>query len=66
MFIKGHKLEKRVEVRNFLDLLSGYKTEYITCTGHTFFRLSEAQRKLFKCEHLKEYILRETPIFVGL
>ncbi len=66
MLIKGYKIEKRLDIKEFLDLISDYKAQDIICTYHTFFRLSEAQRKVFKCDSLKDYILYEIPIFVGL
>ena len=57
---------KKIEINEFLEIIKDYKSEQIECTGHTFFRLSEGQRKIFKCEKLKEFILYEEPIFVGL
>ena len=64
--VKGHKIEKKVEVEAFLDIIKNYKKEQINTTDHTFFRLSEKQRKIFKDEVLKEYLLAKTPILVGI
>ena len=62
----GNLISKKVEINEFLETIKGYKSEHIECTNHTFFRLSEKQRKIFKCEKLKEFILHEEPVFVGL
>ncbi|MBS3114883.1 hypothetical protein J4448_07325 [Candidatus Woesearchaeota archaeon] len=64
--VKGHKIEKKVEVEAFLDIIQNYTKDQINTTDHTFFRLSEKQRKIFKDEVLKEYLLAKTPILVGI
>ena len=56
---KGHKIEKKVEVATFLDNIKNYTKEQINTTDHTFFRLNEKQRKIFKDEVLKEYYISE-------
>ncbi len=66
MIIKGHRIETKIEGKTFIDLISEYKDKEINCTSHTFFRLSEKQRTFFKCEELKEYILNEVPLVVGI
>ena len=63
---KGHKIEKKVEVKAFLDTLKSYTKDQINTTDHTYFRLSEKQRKIFKDEVLKEYLLAKIPILVGI
>ena len=63
---KDHKIEKIIDNISFLDLISGYKKEDIICTEHAFFRLNEEQRKLFKCDELKDYIINGNPIFAGI
>ena len=60
------KIEKRVEVKAFLDFIKNYKEEQIKCTEHTFFRLSEKQRKIFTCSKLKRILTKETPFLVGI
>ncbi len=64
--IKGHRIEKKEEASRFLDRIKNYDKEVIYCTKHTFFRLSEKQRKVFKCEYLKRLLLEEEPILVGI
>lgn len=63
---KGHKIEKKVEIETFLDTIKNYTKDQINTTDHTFFRLSEKQRKIFKDEVLKEYLLAKIPILVGI
>mgnify|MGYP001560881550 CR=1 FL=1 len=60
------KIEKRVDVDTFLDLIKNYKEEDIECTIHTFFRLSEKQRKIYTCNELKKILTREKPFLVGI
>jgi len=60
------KIEKRVEVKVFLDFIKDYKEEDIECTEHTFFRLSEKQRKIYTCSELKRVIIEEKPFLVGI
>lgn len=64
--IKGHKIEKEIKIHEFLNIISNYLPEQIKCTSHTFFRLNEEQRKLFKCEELKVFLLEKVPVFAGL
>lgn len=60
------KIKKRVEVKVFLDFIKDYKEEQIECADHTFFRLSEKQRKIFKCPELKRILIKEIPFLVGI
>lgn len=48
MGVKGHKIERIMPIETFIDMISTYKEGEIVCTEHTFFRLGERQRKLFK------------------
>ncbi|MBW3002665.1 hypothetical protein KY338_05910 [Candidatus Woesearchaeota archaeon] len=64
--IKGHRIEKEIAVQEFLDIISSYSPDKIKCTGHTFFRLSEEQRKFFKCKELKVFLLEKVPVLAGL
>lgn len=64
--IKGHKIKKEIKIQEFLDLISDYPANKIKCTNHTFFRLSEKQRKFFKCQELKVFLLEKVPVFAGL
>jgi len=42
--VKGHRIEKKVEVETFLDIIKSYTRDQINTTDHTFFRLNEQQR----------------------
>ena len=64
--VKGHRIEKKVEVETFLDIIKSYTRNQINTTDHTFFRLNEQQRKIFKESVLKEYLLAKIPILVGI
>ena len=62
----GSIIVKRVEIKEFLDTIKEYSREEIECTNHTFFRLSDQQKKIYTPEKLREIILFETPILVGI
>ena len=66
MVVTGHRIESKIEVKEFLDLLESYSKDKIECTKHTFFRLSEKQRKIFKSEGILKYLLEQKPILVGI
>lgn len=59
------KIKKKVDVDTFLDFIKGHKLEQIECTSHTFFRLSEKQRKFYTCEELTRILINEKPFLVG-
>lgn len=63
--IKGHKIELKIDINEFLDKIKDIKEEEIITTEHTFFRLREKERKVFKERIIKEYILGDRPILVG-
>ena len=64
--VKGHRIEKKVEIQTFLDTIKNYTKDQINTTNHTFFRLDEKQRKIFKDEVLKDHLLTKIPILVGI
>jgi len=55
------KIKKNVSVREFLGFLKEYNKNQIECTEHTFFRLSEKQRKIFTCDELRRILINENP-----
>ena len=63
---KGHRIEKRIGVKTFLETIKNYNQEQIVTTQHTFFRLNEEERKIFKESVLKEYLTAKIPILVGI
>lgn len=62
----GHKIATTEDVQKFTDRLRNYSDENIECTPHAFFRLSQKQRELFKCDEIKRYLLEERPILAGI
>ena len=64
--IGGTKIKERVEIKKFIELIEGYDYKQIECTAHTFFRLSEKQRKIFTCDDLKRILTTETPFLAGI
>jgi hypothetical protein len=64
--VKGHKIEKRVKIEDFRDMMDRF-TEYdLITTEHTFFRLRQGDRKVFKDIIIKDYLLGQEPLLVGL
>lgn len=59
-------IKKRVDIEYFIKIIKKYKKEQIECTDHTFFRLSEKQRKIFTDEELKRILTKEKPFLVGI
>ena len=59
------KIKKRVEVEELIKFIKEYKKEQIECTSHTFFRLSEKQRKIYTCDELRKILTQEMPFLVG-
>ncbi len=64
--IKGHKIQRKIEIKDFLDIIDKYNENQIITTGHTFFRLAQKDRNIFKDKILKEFIKGQNPILVGL
>lgn len=59
-------LKEKISVNYFLSKIKNYKDEQIECTEHTFFRLSESQRKMYTYNELRRILLKELPFLVGL
>ncbi len=59
------KIEKRIDIEEFIKFIKEYKEDQIECTGHTFFRLSEKQRKIYTCNELIKILTQEKPFLVG-
>ena len=59
------KIEKRVEIKEFIKFIKEYREKRIECTRHTFFRLSEKQRKIYTCNKLKKILIEKIPFLVG-
>ncbi|MEA3514387.1 MAG: hypothetical protein U9R34_02845 [Nanoarchaeota archaeon] len=64
--IKGHRIERKIEIEDYLAIINNLNEEKIKTTKHTFFRLKEKERKIFKEKVIREFILREIPKLVGI
>lgn len=64
--IKGHRIEKKISVEQFLSIIKNFDMNDYHTTDHTFFRIKEKERKIFKDKIIKEYLLGATPNLVGL
>jgi len=61
--IKEHEKKGKIKVDNFLKKVRGCGGELET-TDHTFFRLSEQQRKIYDERVLKDFIFNKHPLEV--
>lgn len=61
-----HKIKGKLKISEFSKLIIKYGADNIESTGHTFFRLSEKQRKIYTEEELKKIISSDKPIEVGI
>ncbi|HLG23337.1 MAG TPA: hypothetical protein VI564_00225 [Candidatus Nanoarchaeia archaeon] len=64
--VGGHRIGKKVKVETLLETIKRYTKDQIHTTNHTFFRLNEKQRKIFKDDILKDYLLTKIPILAGI
>lgn len=64
--LNSTKIKEKIDVRDFSEIIHKYKRENIECTAHTFFRLSQKQRKIFICEELRKILTTQQPFLVGL
>src|SRR3989344_7489453 len=64
--VKGYRIEKFEDISIFVDRINNFNEKNIECTDHTFFRLSEKQRKAFACDELKRILINEIPLRVGI
>ena len=60
------RIKAKIEVKDFTNLIKKYKKEHVECTKHTFFRLNEAQRKIYTADELTRILLKETPFLAGI
>lgn len=60
------KIEKRIDIEKFIKFIQEYNKEQIECAEHTFFRLSEKQRKIYTCSELRKILYNEKPFLVGI
>ncbi len=62
--IKEHRIKSKLKVSRFLDKIEKYGKENIESTAHTFFRLSEKQRKIYTENELKRILVNCRPLEV--
>ena len=65
-FLTPIRVVQGISPRGFLGRMRAYGPDRISCTPHTFFRLSQGQRKVHTCEALKERLLGSPPVFAGI
>ena len=64
--IDSNKIREIIEIPKFKELMSNFPSRKITFTTHTFFRLSDKQKKVLDSETINDYIFESVPILVGI
>lgn len=64
--IREHNIRCKLKGSDFTKKIQEYNPENIESTGHTFFRLSEKQRKIYTENELKKIVLNDKPIEVWI
>lgn len=64
--LESTKITKKIDVEKLFKTIKKFSKENIECTKHTFFRLSEKQRKIFTCKELREILLNKRPFLAGI
>ena len=62
----SHRIVRIIEINEFIQIIKYYNENQIIITKHTTFRLNQEQRKIFKDEMLKDLIMNQVPMLVGL
>ncbi len=57
------RLVKQISLNEYHELLEKY---HIEVNPHAYFRIDEAQRKVYNDEYLKDVLTKETPVFIGI
>ena len=61
-----HKIKEKVKVSSFVKKIERYGHSNIETTTHTFFRLSEKQRKIYTEKDLKKIVFEDRPLEVSI
>ncbi|MBU2652470.1 MAG: hypothetical protein KKA81_16205 [Bacteroidetes bacterium] len=61
-----HKIGDKIKVSEFIKRVKQFGIGNIETTAHTFFRLSQRQRKIYTEDSLKEIVFNETPLEIGV
>jgi len=56
-----HNKEEKISIKEFISKIELFKNN-IETTAHTFFRLSEKQRKIYNDSMLKDFLLNKKPL----
>lgn len=64
--IRGHELVGRIGRKEFAFKIKSFRKKDIEVTSHALFRLNQKQRKIFEGDILKDFILDEVPIEIGV
>lgn len=64
--IFGHRIKEKINTKEFMELLAHYKDSEIYSTNHTFLRLNENERKIFKHDMLIDTIRQKKILLVGI
>ncbi|MDP7116138.1 MAG: hypothetical protein QF632_06855 [Candidatus Woesearchaeota archaeon] len=62
---KGHQIREKIGIAQFMELINQYGSKSFISTNHTYFRLNEQERKVFKEIIIKDILLGKCPILVG-
>ena len=62
----GIKITRKLGVDEFNEITKKYSKEDIVCTDHTFFRLSQKQKKIYTEEEIIKIVKSEIPFLVGI
>ncbi len=64
--VEGHKINKKVSIKEFIEIIKSISKEDLDVTDHALFRIMQKDRESFKEYIIKELILNENPILVGI
>jgi len=59
--ILGHNKKGKISIKDFSERINKFKDKVET-TKHTFFRLSEKQRKIYDEKTIKDILLNQKPL----
>ncbi len=64
--VREHSVDSKIKISKFMRKIKAYRYENIEATAHTFFRLSEKQRKIYTEKELKDIIFDSKPSEVAI
>jgi len=60
------RIDKKLDIDEFVKLIRKHSEEKIFCTSHAFFRLGQKQREIFNSNVLRKILLGEKPFLAGI